>query len=345
MTARVTTIVPTYRRPAMLRRALESVLSQRRDDVIVRVLDNASGDDTEAVVRVVSDSDHRVVYHCHATNIGGVANFEYGLSKVDTEFFSILSDDDYLLPGFYERALAALDANPDAAFWAGTTLHVDEDERVVEARLDHWTSEGRFEGEEGVMNMTRGRAPTWTGIVFRRTVLERFGLPDRDALGPADFDFVLRAAAHYPFIVEKHPSAVFTLNRSSFSAMQPLSSFWPGWVRIAANIRAWNIWDDATRERIAQAIEFDARRMLFRRGIHAVVAGRMDYAGDASAALRSVKGGSARGLLLDALSCFSRLPGTRALMAAAYGWMETRVILQRGDLQSRYGSLLRKFDR
>jgi len=345
MTFRVTTILPTYRRPLMLRRALESVLSQGRDDVMVHVLDNASGDETEDVVRSLSRSDGRVVYHRHATNIGGIANFEYGLSAVATEFFSILSDDDYLLPGFYERALAALDANPDAAFWAGTTLHVDEDGRVVEARVDHWEREGRFEGEEGVMSMTRGRAPTWTGIVFRRNVLERFGLPDREALGPADFDFVLRAAAHHPFIVERHPSAVFTLNRTSFSAVQPLSSFWPGWVRIAANVRAWTVLDGAARERVARTIEADARRMLFRRGIHAVVVGRMDYAADASSALRGAEGGRSASWVLDGLRRLSRLPGARPSMATVYRWLETRVILGRGDLQSRYGSLLRKVDR
>lgn len=340
MTARIATIIPTFCRRALLERAVTSVLDQAVD-VSVRVFDNASTDDTADVMQKLVVSDRRVSYHRHATNLGAVANFEHGLSTVDTEFFSILSDDDYLLPGFYENALKALDADPEAMFWAGCTLHVDERDVVVEARVETWPRHGRFSGEEGVMAMTHSRAPTWTGIVFRRAVLERFGPPDREARGPGDLDFVLRAAAHWPFIISAHPSAVFTLNSASFSATQPLSSFWPGWLHMIATVRRWHALEVDARERVALALESDARRMLFRRGIAAVIAGRRDFAAEAALALRSTKGGWSAGWLLRGGLTASRVPGVKPVLARMYRMLEQRVISQRNDLQRRHGPLLR----
>src|ERR1700674_1455488 len=101
----ITTIIPTYRRPKFLRRAIRSVLNQSFMNFQVCVYDNASGDETPSVVDDIARSDRRVKYHCHPENIGAIRNFLYGMERVETPFFSFLSDDDFLLPDFYETAL------------------------------------------------------------------------------------------------------------------------------------------------------------------------------------------------------------------------------------------------
>ena len=53
--------IPTYNRSGLLRGAIESAITQDYDDFIVVVCDNASDDDTEAVVR--SFDPARVRYH------------------------------------------------------------------------------------------------------------------------------------------------------------------------------------------------------------------------------------------------------------------------------------------
>jgi glycosyltransferase involved in cell wall biosynthesis len=108
----VTTVIPTYRRPVLLRRAIESALNQTRPDGMVAVFDDASGDETEAVVGEVANRDPRVTYHRHATNLGLAGNFRFALDHVETPYFSILSNDDMLLPHMYEAALGALESHP-----------------------------------------------------------------------------------------------------------------------------------------------------------------------------------------------------------------------------------------
>ncbi|MEP6907953.1 MAG: glycosyltransferase family 2 protein, partial [Pseudoxanthomonas sp.] len=212
----ITTIIPTYRRPALLQRAIVSAVEQQGVDLRVCVFDNCSGDGTADIVHDLAQSHPEVSYHCHPSNIGSAANFDFAVRSVDTPFFSILSDDDYLLPGFHERALASLAEHPEAMFWAGMTLSVDERGTIWDGRVDRWSREGVFNPPEGLMAMMHGMAPAWTGIVFRREVLERVGFLDRAALGPSDLDFILRVAALYPFVLSKHPSAVYMLNADSF---------------------------------------------------------------------------------------------------------------------------------
>lgn len=339
----VTTIIPTYRRPKLLRRAIDSALAQEGPGLVVRVFDNASGDETNLVVSEITARDPRLRYHRHQTNIGPAANFEFGLRGVDTPFFSILSDDDYLLPGFYQRALEDLDAHPDVMFWAGLTLNVDESGKIWYARVDGWAREGVYAPPEGMLAMMRGMAPVWTGIVFRREILDGIGFPDQETLGPSDFDFLLRASARYKYILCKCPSAVFTLHNTSFSSTQPISSFWPGWLKVFRNLEADEALDASSKAIVLRRLHQDARRMLFRRGVNALAIGRYDFSRDAAVAFEAQYGKGLRPIMLRALTDICRrIPPLQAAYTWAYRLAERLLIRSRSDLESRFGHLIRR---
>lgn len=342
MTPLITTIIPTYRRPKLLRRAIASALEQEEALLQVCVYDNASGDETAEIVAALAAKDPRLVYHCHSSNIGGLANFEFGLSRVNTPFFSLLSDDDYLLPGFYRRALVGLTAYQQAMCWAGMTLNVDEKGMVYDARVRHWPREGIYEPPEGFMRMTGGMAPVWTGVLFRREVLDSVGMLDPAVLGPSDLEYCLRLAAKFPYILEKHPAAVFTLNSESFSATQPMSSFWPGWKRMLQKFEADDSLAEAFRQVALDALRKDAQRMLFRRGANGIAAGRMDFVRDAADALAKDCGqaGQAHLLRIIAAMC-ARSTVMQRMYTHAYRLVERRIVRSRGALQTEYGNLLR----
>ena len=96
----VTTVIPTFRRPHLVRRAIWSALGQSYPHVRVLVADNASGDNTAEAVAEIYGHDSRVAYYCHPKNIGSYPNFNFGIQQVETPFFSLLSDDDALAPDF-----------------------------------------------------------------------------------------------------------------------------------------------------------------------------------------------------------------------------------------------------
>jgi len=117
--ALVTIVIPTYRRPAMLREALESVLAQTFTNYRVLVCDNASADDTERVV--TSFNDPRIGYHRHSQNIGGQQNWKYALTSATTKYVALLEDDNLYLPHHLADAIDALERHPRPAFFAAAT--------------------------------------------------------------------------------------------------------------------------------------------------------------------------------------------------------------------------------
>jgi glycosyltransferase involved in cell wall biosynthesis len=103
----VSVIIPTYKRPALLGRAVRSVLTQTYDPVeIIVVDDNPEGTpsrrETEAVMREFME-ERRVRYVKHAVNQGGSAARNTGIQLARGEFISFLDDDDEYLPTKIER--------------------------------------------------------------------------------------------------------------------------------------------------------------------------------------------------------------------------------------------------
>jgi glycosyltransferase involved in cell wall biosynthesis len=96
--------VPTYRRPEMLRRALNSLLAQEETDWCAFVYDDSPCGEADAVVR--SFNDKRIFYLSNPQTLGAAGNIDQASRKqplTDARFFAILEDDNLLLPHFLKR--------------------------------------------------------------------------------------------------------------------------------------------------------------------------------------------------------------------------------------------------
>ncbi|HEY3274285.1 MAG TPA: glycosyltransferase family 2 protein [Methanocella sp.] len=263
-TATVTVIIPTYRRPELLKRAIRSVQNQTYKNLKICVYDNASGDETESVVTMLAKDDPRISYYCQPKNIGALANFDFGMSRVATPYFSFLSDDDVLLPGFYTTVLEGFECHPDAMFSAGSTLFVNVDTRkVVMQELYGWTRDGYFPYPESFVRfLEEPRGITWTAVLFRREILDQMGGFCMEVGAPMDLDFELRIAARFPYVVSKKPCAIYTIHKASYSlsGYSDYSYFWPGWLKMISNI--------TTDDRIPSDLRACADRILTKRLKH-----------------------------------------------------------------------------
>jgi glycosyltransferase involved in cell wall biosynthesis len=113
-TPKVTIAVPTCNRAQFLGACLRSALAQTYPNFDILVVDNASTDNTETVVKSFGDS--RVRYFRNETNIGLFRNWNRTIELNHNPYLTILQDDDELLPEFVEASIKALDGNPSAAF-------------------------------------------------------------------------------------------------------------------------------------------------------------------------------------------------------------------------------------
>jgi glycosyltransferase involved in cell wall biosynthesis len=215
----ITTVITTYRRPKLLKRAIESALSQTYPHLEIRVYDNASGDETREVVEAFMKKDARVKYHCHSGNIGMMGNYQYAFSQIKSPFFSLLSDDDCFLPWFYETALKGFQESPEAAFSACGTLMIDKNNQFVGDHLSLWKKEGHFAPSEAVLEMfNSGRFPAPLGVLFRtekvNSIEPNFS---KEIQVLWDVDYLVQIAARHPIIVNKKVCGVFLAHEQSFS--------------------------------------------------------------------------------------------------------------------------------
>ncbi len=341
----ISTVIPTFRRPQLLRRAILSVLSQNGPPLEVCVFDNASGDNTARIVAELAAIDPRVRYFCHERNIGGVANFRHALSQVSTPFFTLLCDDDIMLPGFFEQAMRGFETHAEAAFWAGVTVRITPEGTVYDARVENWPREGLFSPPEGLLQMTGGMAPLITGIVFRREVIEEIGLTELDIGAPSDYDFLLRIAAQKSFIISKRAVAMFTLNPHAMSEQAPFSAHWPGWLNIIRNVTSIQALSSETRQRVDQALNAESRRMLFRRSAYALSKRDHDFVRQAAQVLRQHYGIWFHSNLLLLLSTLcGNLAPAQWCYTKTYEAATLVALTRRSALQKRYGMLFRYMD-
>lgn len=100
----VSVVVAAYKAAGFIRPAIESALAQTGVTVEVVVVDDASPDDTGAVVRAIGDP--RVVYDRLAANGGPSAARNRGFALARGRFIAVLDSDDALEPGRLARLVA-----------------------------------------------------------------------------------------------------------------------------------------------------------------------------------------------------------------------------------------------
>ena len=320
----ITTFIPTYRRPTLLARAIRSVLNQSYDQFDLFVYDNASGDDTAAVVQDFVSRDPRVHYHQHEHNIGAIANFSYGLERVATPYFSILSDDDVLLPRFYETALHALQDHPVAMLAATQVLHVDPRGRVLEVQGASWRA-GLHQPGEALLEILEHGHPTWTGVLFRREIVATVGPLDEQTGNASDLDFELRAAGLCPIVLCTEPGAVFLTHEGGASFGPRLGDTIPTWLRIIKKISSDERIPKPVRTQVTGDLAHRLDQRLFTIAVGAARRGNREEASRAAALLGERPSGQRASRVASAIvAVCASLPPARALLGMLVAFRQWR---------------------
>ncbi len=110
----VSIVIPTKNRVGLLGQAIDSCLRQTYGALEVIVVDDASGDGTEAFVRGLADQ--RIVYVKQAKPQGSVAALNRGFALSQGEYLTWLSDDDFYASEAVATLVGALDARKDIDF-------------------------------------------------------------------------------------------------------------------------------------------------------------------------------------------------------------------------------------
>lgn len=140
---RVSVVVPNYNYAHYLRERLSSIAEQTWPIAEILVLDDASSDDSVAVVQALRGGiapEPRI--EVNATNSGSVfRQWRKGVELARGDYVWIAEADDLARPAFLETLVAALEANPGVAMAYCESEAIDADGALLMPDYRAWTGE------------------------------------------------------------------------------------------------------------------------------------------------------------------------------------------------------------
>ncbi|MBJ7347980.1 MAG: glycosyltransferase family 2 protein [Thermoleophilaceae bacterium] len=172
----VTVCIPTYNYAGFLGQAVESVLAQSFADFEVVVIDDASTDDTAAVMQTYL-SDKRVQFVEREQNIGLFANFNSFIERSHCEYIKYLCADDWLHEDFLRDTVDLLEANETLGFACTANWRVDEAGRTTGAEYATFAGQAVVAASTAVAELANHLNVIGmpSGVLARREVLQQVG--------------------------------------------------------------------------------------------------------------------------------------------------------------------------
>jgi glycosyltransferase involved in cell wall biosynthesis len=118
----VSVVIPCYNYGSYLTQCVNSVLDQPGVRVDILIIDDASTDGSDQVVRRLGAQDKRIRTIIHTENQGNVATYNEGLMHVTGDYTLLISADDLLTPGCLARATALMEEYPSVGFAFGSPV-------------------------------------------------------------------------------------------------------------------------------------------------------------------------------------------------------------------------------
>jgi abequosyltransferase len=163
---RISFCIPTYNFGPFIRETLDSIARQATDEIDIVVVDGASTDDTESVVRRFQDQFPRLTYYRREQNVGVDRDIAKAVELSNGEFCWLFSSDDTLKPGALNRMLQEINEGHEI-YLCNRTLC---DKNLIPERDQYWLdasySDHRFDLTERADLLEYVQAACSLGALF-----------------------------------------------------------------------------------------------------------------------------------------------------------------------------------
>ncbi|HEA65398.1 MAG TPA: glycosyltransferase [Desulfobacterales bacterium] len=190
----VSCIIPTHNRSYLLKTALNSVISQTYKNLEIIIINDASKDNTEYVIKEYMKYDNRIKYHKNTINLGGSGARNAGINIAKGEFIAFLDDDDEWVNNKIESQLKHID-DCDALLCASINKDTNKVISYSKSKLDP-------------NDLIKGNI-CGTSNLFARSSIIKDNLFDEKLPGGQDWDIYIRLATKYKLIYLREPLVVY----------------------------------------------------------------------------------------------------------------------------------------
>ena len=123
MSPKITVLLTVYNRES-ISKTIESILSQTYQDFELLIIDNASTDKTQSIIK--SYSDKRIRLYINEKNMGQTYSLNRGLALARGEYIARIDADDICLPKRLEIQADFLDKNPEFGFCGSWVRYIKD---------------------------------------------------------------------------------------------------------------------------------------------------------------------------------------------------------------------------
>lgn len=187
----VSVVIPTCNRAHFVGRAIQSVLDQTYRNFEILVVDDASNDNTEEIVKHFSDE--RISYIPHRENKGGSSARNTGIKAARGKFIGFLDDDDEWLPQKLECQINLFSRSQSmvGAVYTGNIMCNHKTRKVLKEIVP--TKRGMILADL----LFRNCVGSTSSILIKKECLARVGLFDENLPSCQDWDMWIRISRHY----------------------------------------------------------------------------------------------------------------------------------------------------
>jgi glycosyltransferase involved in cell wall biosynthesis len=183
----VSIVMTTYNRADMIASAINSVLSQTYAQWELLILDDASTDDTKAVVASHAKSDPRITYLPAPANLGITKNRNRAFSSATGKYMAVLDSDDlWTKPEKLQKQVEFLEGHPDHVLVGSNVSVINERGETV----GHFTYE--TEDETIKARLLLRNQFTHSAVLWRRGGRDTEMWYDETIPVWEDYDLILR---------------------------------------------------------------------------------------------------------------------------------------------------------
>jgi glycosyltransferase involved in cell wall biosynthesis len=210
--SKISVIIPTHNRIAMVKKAIESARSQRNVTMEILVVNDCSTDETGK--QLMSEQDIRLINNTQPGNAG--LNRQKAYQQATGDYVVFLDDDDfYTNDDFFSHAVGHLDEDQTlvAVTSNATIWHVD-----IDKRIDHALPlQGKVSGREYLNEFTLKYPKPWSTFttVFRKSMLDQAGFNEMKMMN--DTSIYLRALCMGDIVFLEEISGVYRVHSQNIS--------------------------------------------------------------------------------------------------------------------------------
>lgn len=186
----VSVIIPTYNRASTIRKSIVSVIDQTYQNIEIIIVDDASEDDTEAIVKNINDS--RIIYIKNAVNKGVATSRNIGIKNAKGEFIAFNDSDDIWMHDKLEKQMLIMEEHPECLL-----VYCAFQRRNLNGELERIpATEDKLEDLQGdiFLKLLHKNTISTQTMLFRRECFEKVGLFKEGMRALDDREMALRVA-------------------------------------------------------------------------------------------------------------------------------------------------------